>query len=120
MLAIFSTANGFTVTQNPDGTLSWSGIYDETLVKSVLPVRSGDHSAILLDPDANLRSIFFENLLCIDQAGTPIWKAKLPTSPDVFVTAIVDSEGIWATTWSGFRIQIDKYTGIGIQRVLVK
>jgi hypothetical protein len=73
----------------------------------------------LLDPDASQRSAF-ENLLCIDRKGSPVWTAKLPTSPDVFLEIAPTSDGILARTWSGLKVLLDQHTGAELKRIFVK
>jgi hypothetical protein len=74
-------------------------------IKFAVPIDGGKRCVLLLDPDANQR-LAFDNLLCIDQQGKAIWTAKLPTSSDVFVYIDLMTEGIWANTWSGFKVLI--------------
>ena len=120
MSAIFSSAqHGIVVSRQADGSQSWSEQYNGVAIKSAIPIDAGKRCILLLDPNANQRSAF-ENLLCIDQQGKPIWTAKLPTSSDVFVRIDPMAEGIWANTWSGFKVLIDERTGVELKRAFVK
>lgn len=119
MSVMLPVPNGLAASQNPDGTHSWSGSYEGIPVRTAIPLNEGRRWIILLDPDADLRSAF-ENLLCIDQNGVLVWKAKLPTSSDVFVAVAVDPEGILGATWSGFNLRFDENTGAEVDRVFVK
>jgi hypothetical protein len=107
------------VSCNPDGSYSWSGEYDGTAVKRALPIDEGKRCILLLDPDANKRPAF-ENLLCIDQKGTLVWTAKLPTSPDAFLDVTSTPEGLLAKTWSGVTLLLDVRTGTELKRIFVK
>jgi len=120
MSVIFSSSQcGIVVSRQADGSQSWSGQYNGTAIKSAFAIDGGRRCILLLDPDANKSSVF-ENLLCIDQQGKPIWTARLPTSSDVFVCIDPKAEGIWANTWSGFKVLIDEYSGAEIKRAFVK
>lgn len=114
-----SSAHGIIVSRRPDGSYSWSGHYSGMVIKSVVPIDCGKRCVLLLDPDANQRSAF-ENLLCIDEQGSVIWKAKLPTGTDAFVGIDSRNEGIWANTWSGYRVLIDEHSGKELTRTFVK
>jgi hypothetical protein len=114
-----SLQDGIMVSQQADGSLSWSGQYNGIAVRSAVPIEDGKRCILLLDPDAN-RNPTFENLLCIDQMGNRVWTAKLPTSPDVFVTLDARAEGIWANTWSGFKVLLDRHSGLELKRAFVK
>ena len=114
-----SSSHGIFVSQRFDGSKSWSGQYNGVAIKSAVPIDGGKRCILLLDPDANQRSAF-ENLLCIDQNGNAVWTAKLPTSADVFVTIDAKEEGVWANTWSGFRVLIDEHSGTELKRAFVK
>ena len=105
--------------QRADGCYSWSGQYKGIAIKKALPIGSGKQCILLLDPDATNRSVF-ENLICIDQSGEPVWTAKLPSNPDSFLDIALCSEGMSATTWSGFKILLDPNTGKEMKRHFVK
>lgn len=119
MGVVFSSLPGLVVSRNPNGSYSWSGQFNGADIKCVAPSDNGTHCVLLLDPDASKRSAF-ENLLCIDRNGAPVWIAKLPTSPDVFLNLISTSEGLVATTWSGLQILLDQHTGAELKRTFVK
>jgi outer membrane protein assembly factor BamB len=113
------TLNGLVVSQRPDGTYSWSGSYEGVAVKTAIPLGNGTNWIVLLDPDAS-QSPTFENLLCVDLQGRLLWKAKLPTYPDAYLSVTVCSGSIWAGTWSGFKVKLDPNTGTEIERIFVK
>jgi hypothetical protein len=92
---------GITI-QRDDGSIICSGTFEGASIKSAIPLADGARCILLLDPDASSASAF-ENLMCIDRAGDLIWRARLPTSPDVFVSVAQVSEGLVAKTWSGLR-----------------
>lgn len=118
-IAFSSLDQGVVVSSNPDGSYSWSGQYNGAAIKRAVPIDAGNHCILLLDPDASKHSAF-ENLLCIDRKGTPIWTAKLPTSPDVFLEITPISEGLLAKTWSGLKVLLDQQTGAELKRIFVK
>lgn len=120
MSVIFSSLHqGVVVSRNPDGSYSWSGQYNGADIKRAVPSDDGRQCVLLLDPDASKRSAF-ENLLCIDRKGTPVWTAKLPTSPDVFLDVTSNPEGLLAKTWSGLKVLLDQHTGVELKRIFVK
>jgi hypothetical protein len=119
MDVVFSSLQGVVVSRNPDGSHSWSGQFNGADIKHAAPSDDGTLCVLLLDPDASKHSVF-ENLLCIDQKGTPIWTAKLPTSPDAFLDFTSTPEGILSTTWSGLKILLDQNTGRELKRTFVK
>lgn len=120
MSVVFSSLHqGVVVSHNLDGSYSWSGQYDGATIKRAVPSDDGKHCVLLLDPDASKRSAF-ENLLCIDRKGSPVWTAKLPTSPDVFLDVASTPEGLLAKTWSGLNILLDQHTGAELKRIFVK
>jgi hypothetical protein len=117
---IFSSVQqSIVVSRQADGSYSWSGKYNGVAIQSAVPIDGGKCCVLLLDPDASPDPAF-KNLLCIDQQGKSIWTATLPTSPDVFVRIEPVAEGIWANTWSGFKVLIDERTGVEIKRAFVK
>lgn len=93
--------------------------YDGIAIKSAIPIDGGRRCILLLDPDANQHAEF-ENLLCIDQNGATVWVAKLPASQDAFISMDSKDEGVWASTWSGFRMLFDTHSGFELQRTFVK
>jgi hypothetical protein len=120
MSVVFSSLHqGVVVSRNPDGSYSWSGQYNGAAIKSAVPIDDGKHCILLLDPDASKRSAY-ENLLCIDRKGSPVWTAKLPTSPDVFLEVTLTPEGLFAKTWSGLKVLLDQHTGAELKRIFVK
>jgi hypothetical protein len=114
-----SPSHGIVVSRLSDGSKSWSGHYNGVAIQSAIPIDDGKRCILLLDPDADQRSAF-ENLLCIDQKGDIVWTAELPTSSDAFVAIAPSKEGIWANTWSGFRVLIDEQSGEELKRTFVK
>jgi hypothetical protein len=121
MIIVFSSrSHGIVVSRRSDGSLAWSGQYNGVAIRSAVVIDGGKRCVLLLDPDANLSSAF-ENLLCIDHMGRTVWTAKLPNEyQDVFVAIHPQKEGIWANTFSGFRILIDEHSGVELRRSFVK
>jgi hypothetical protein len=108
MSAIFTTNDHtLNVFLNPDGAYSSSGLYNGATLKGAIPMPDGYRCVILIDPDTNTNTVF-ENLLCIDRSGAILWKAKLPTSPDVFVDVRDAPEGLLAAAWSGIQVTLDE------------
>jgi hypothetical protein len=114
-----SPKHSIVVLRQADGSLLWSGRYYGMDIKAAVPTDDGKRCILLLDPDARQRSVF-ENLLCIDQEGSVIWTAKLPDRPDCFVAIDPREEGIWANSWSCFRVLIDKNSGAELERIFTK
>jgi hypothetical protein len=120
MSIIFSSLHhGIVVSQNADGSRSWSGHHNGVSIKCAIPIGDGKRCILLLDPGANQCSVF-ANLLCIDRKGNPIWTAKLSEIPDVFLSITASREGIWAHTWSGYRVLLDENTGAELKSTFVK
>jgi outer membrane protein assembly factor BamB len=109
----------FVVSQRDDGMLFWSGTFNGMPIRRAIPLEDGNRCIILLDPDATKQPVF-ANLLCIDRTGTPVWTAKLPTNPDVFLEATLEPEGLLTHTWSGMNIVLDQNTGDELRRRFVK
>jgi len=101
------------------GSTICSGCFEGAVIKSAIPLDNGARCILLLDPDASSASAF-ENLVCIDRAGAVVWRARLPTSPDVFVAVLQVPEGVLAKTWSGLSILLDLDSGREQARSLVK
>lgn len=114
-----SPRHGIVVTQNMDGSYSWTGSYGGTPIIGAIPSEKGQNCVVLLDPGAGDRLVF-ENLLCIDCDGTIIWAAKLPSMPDCFVGMDRKPNGILANTFSGFLILMDSETGAELESKYVK
>jgi hypothetical protein len=119
MSIVFSSTNGIIVSEKADKSYEWSGLYNGIAIKTAVPIEHGERCVLLLDPDASPKNVF-ENLFCIDPSGRSIWIAHLPSVPDRFLDLAVTSEGMWGTTWSGFRILLDKNSGRELKRVFVK
>ena len=88
-----------------------------------MPVRSafdvGSDRIILIAPEAHPRSAF-RNLLRVDLDGLVIWRAALPSDPDVFLSVTLAAGSLRANTWSGFCLLLDATTGAELDRVFVK
>jgi hypothetical protein len=120
MSIAFSTLDEcIVVSENADGSLSWSGKYRGASIERAIPIDGGKRCVLLLDPDASQRSVF-ENLLCIDRSEKPIWFAKLLGNPDCFVRVDQTDEGILANTFSGWRVVLDQNTGMQLKTVFTK
>ena len=78
-----------------------------------------DRWIILLEPNGSSDTVF-ENLLCIESPDRIVWRAKLPSLPDVFETMIFADGIVEATTWSGFSLRLDATTGKELSRAFVK
>jgi hypothetical protein len=96
-----------------------SGQFGGAAIKSAIPLGNGARCILLLDPVAS-DATAFENLVCVDRAGAVIWRARLPTSPDVFVSVALVPEGVQAKTWSGVSILLDVDSGREQARSFVK
>jgi hypothetical protein len=58
----------------------------------------------------------------MDETGTVQWRARLPenTGPDSFV-AVAFADGVLiATTWSGYRVELDPVSGKHLRTAFVK
>ena len=120
MSVVFSAPHhDIVVSQNADASYTWSGQYNGIEIKRAVPIENGKLCILLLDPDASKRSTF-ENLLCIDRRGRPVWTATLPTSPDAFLDIASTPAGLLAKTWSGLTILLDQRAGTELRRTFVK
>jgi hypothetical protein len=120
MSVVFSSLDrGVVVLRHPDGSNSWSGEYNGASIKCAVPSDDGKHCVVLLDPDASKRQVF-ENFLCIDRKGAPVWIAKLPSIPDVFLRVTSTPQGLLANTFSGFQVLLDQNTGAELKSIFVK
>ena len=119
MKAVFSSSDGVLVSQAADGYLECSGQHDGTTIKKAIPLEGNKRCVLLLDPDSDKRPVF-ENLVCIDQIGAIVWKARLSSNPDVFLDVEMTSGGLLASTWSGYKILLDPSTGRALKRTFVK
>ena len=120
MSVSFSSADqSIIVSRNPDGSHSCSGRYHGAAIKRAVPTEDGEYCILLLDWDGN-RRLVFENLLCIDRKGNPIWTAKLPSMPGCIVPIAPAPRGLLATTCSGFRLRLDEQTGAQMKIAFVK
>jgi hypothetical protein len=102
-----------------DGSRVCSGNYEGAQIKFALPIDGGACCVLLLDPDASTTPVF-ENLICIDLAGSIIWRARLPAIPDAFLSITRIPEGILTKTWSGMSLLLDPATGRELARNFVK
>ncbi len=107
------------VQRKDDGTVYWTGTFDGAPIKAALVLSAGSRCVILLDPDSSKANIF-ENLLCIDQEGRVLWRARLPGVPDAFTEAALTDEGVSAYSFSGFTVLIDPENGHEIRKLFVK
>jgi outer membrane protein assembly factor BamB len=107
------------VFRNVDNFYSWSGDYDGLPIVAVIPLKGARRCVLLLDHGAKSVSNF-RNLLCIDQAGEPVWVAKLPSTTDTFKRVWEEDDIIKANTWDGFLVRLDKNTGVQLEIKFVK
>ena len=80
-------------------------------MQRAIPTAGGKHCVMLLNPDAAPARRVFENLICIDVAGNVVWKAKLPSMPDMFVEVSTTNDGLWANSFSCWKMWLDPDTG---------
>jgi len=120
MYEIFSSSTlQLRVLRTEDGELCWQGTYHGMKIVAVELLDGNSRCLILLDPDATRRS-YFENLLCVDANGNVLWRAQLiDTSNDTFVSVRL-ADGLYANTWSGYRVRLDPATGAVLEAQFVK
>jgi hypothetical protein len=115
---VFSaSALEFRVSQQADGSLKWHGLYGEKKVRTALPIEQGAKCILLLESDLSGK---FKNLLCIDQGGSVVWTAPLPSFPDSFVEISLASDGVHAVSLSGYDLVLDSGSGKVLSQVFVK
>ena len=108
----------FRVLRTEDGGVEWQGTYDGMKVVAVALLEDDKKCLILLDLAATRKSRF-ENLICIDAIGQVLWKGQLPQSADAFVSIQI-SDGLYANSWSGYRVRLDPATGVILEQQFVK
>jgi hypothetical protein len=108
----------FRVLRTEHGGFEWQGTYEGMEVTAVELLEDDTRCLILLDLVATRKSRF-ENLLCIDASGQVLWKGQLPQGADAFVS-IRMSDGLYANTWSGYRVRLDPATGVILEQQFVK
>ena len=108
----------FAVFRQPNGSLFWSD-YDGQKVSVAFPSDDGQRCIVLLDSN-DTRKPRFENLFAVDRHGKTIWKADLPDTHDTFLDAKLEPDGLWAWSWSSYRLLLDPVDGHIIQQVFTK
>jgi hypothetical protein len=95
-------------------------VQDTPILRSVdLPNGSG--RLVLFDWSTS-KQYRFENLVCLDARGAPVWRAMLPknSGPDTFVSVELDGDVIRANTWSCHSLTLDRMTGKTLTSVFTK
>jgi outer membrane protein assembly factor BamB len=109
----------FRVVRRPDGSWRCDGEFAGRRVIEALPIDGATRCVILWDPDSSQDKVF-ENLLCVDERGRAIWKARLGSEADRFVAMQGENGEIWANTWSCYLVRLDPATGAVIERRFTK
>jgi hypothetical protein len=112
--------NGELVVTKANGTIVWSGRPDDCDVVDVIALPEGD-AIVLLDYRCGLRAMKpFRNLMRVRGDGTVAWKADVLLWGDGYVSIELEKDGsLSATTWEGWRVQLDLATGRVLSRVYV-
>jgi hypothetical protein len=100
------------VTDLDSGEVLWSGRPLGRPVLELLQLPTASRAIALLDY-LNAAPEERANLVAIDDRGTVLWRAKLPTTSntDAFTDIDLVEGGVSAFTWSSHRVLIDIETG---------
>lgn len=82
-------------------------------VDSVAPLEGSEDAIVILNREER-REPIVRNLLRVRADGSVAWHAQLPSGsspPDAYVDFDLQGERLFASTWSGYRTEIDLDTG---------
>ncbi len=82
----------------------------------------GNGDRAIVEPWDEASAYRLENLICVDSQGSMRWRAQLPkgSGADCFVAIRADGGELTATTWSGWRIEVEPSTGRHLRAAFVK
>lgn len=88
--------------------------------ESDVTLENGDR--VIVCPWDETSAFRLENLVCVDKAGKLRWRARLPdnSGSDCFVGVGFEGGVLFATTWSGYRIELQSSGGEHLQSKFVK
>lgn len=78
---------------------------------------------VLLNPDSNMKEWGqFKNLIGVDEQGTILWKADLPTTitGDTYHSLEIRDDKIYAYSWCSYECCIDPVTGKILNKTFTK
>ncbi len=99
--------------------LQWSGNLRGDGARTVLPIAGSGDAIVLVGGSARSQGSF-RNLLRVSPDGAIVWRAKVPTDSDSYVSVEWRSERLWAHSWSCYLVEIDAGTGRVLQSLFTK
>ena len=112
--AYFKSSDSLGVTSAATGERLWLDLPEGYAVRAVAAIPDTDDCLVLLESDTGKasRQNHFENLWRYSHEKGVIWRAELPQSgADYYVAFELQTGGLWANSWSCFRVAIDLETG---------
>lgn len=101
------------------GERMWHGKICSRICLKCIAIPNAEDAILLVDPGTK-GSLFLDNLLRIRSNGEIVWSAKTPGSHDSFVDFSFFGNGLSATTWNGFRVNVCIDTGEIVSEQFVK
>lgn len=119
----FSAAGGDLISAHGSEVV-WRGRVDGLRVEDALPLPGTDEAIVLLDRDLRPRPVLYQNVLRVGPRGEVRWRAALPTpqddAADFYVSIHLEGRRAGATSWSGYRVVLDRDTGAALRSTFVK
>ena len=110
----FKSGDSLGVASAETGQLLWLDLPEGYAVRAVAAIPDTDDRLVLLESDTGKasRQNHFENLWRYSHEKGVIWRAELPQSgANYYVAFELQTGGLWANSWSCFRVAIDLETG---------
>ena len=112
--AYFKSSDSLGVASAATGELLGLDMPEGYAVRAVAAIAETDDCLVLLGSGTGKASQprHFENLWRYSHEKGVVWRAELPQSgSDSYVTFELKADGLWANSWSGFRVAIDLESG---------
>jgi hypothetical protein len=108
----YTIADGALTVADDSGNELWKGRPEGHPVEWVTPVPEQADAIVMYHYYRPKRPYGgFNNLVRIHPDGSIVWRAALPQSDDEYTFAALDGTKLIASSWNGFRVEINLETG---------
>lgn len=110
----YSLVNGeICVINVTSGEIIWKGKPEGRNAELIAPIPDNEDCIVLLDYSDSDSKLPDQNLIRINLDGTLVWRAELPepSTSDAYVHFNITNGKLQASSWSGYKVEIDTRNG---------